>query len=89
MERLESIRQEIDKTDKAIVDLIAQRLELARKAGRLKKAVGVKIIDRKREEEVLAKRAEIGGELGLSTEFVKDLFKKLIEEARKAQGSGQ
>jgi len=68
---LDEVRQAIDRIDAEILNLIAERMELARKAGEVKKNLGKDIFDSKREEEV---------------RFTAQLFNFIIKYSREVQG---
>lgn len=77
-----SHRKKIDKIDKEIISLLRKRLNYARKIGVYKKKYGIKIIDRKREKEVLQDRVK---KSGLSKDFIRKLFSLIIKESREVQ----
>jgi chorismate mutase len=84
---LEAIRAEIERVDEAIVFLIHQRLRLARRVGELKRTVGMGVLDPSREAAVVRRAGALARERGLDDEAVRDVFWRLIEMARAAQGS--
>ena len=75
-------RKEIDKIDNRIMKLVEKRLDSARKIGIYKKKHGLKIIDKKREKEVLQDRIK---KSKLSKDFTKKLFSVIIKESRRVQ----
>ncbi|MFN2564170.1 MAG: chorismate mutase [Gemmatimonadaceae bacterium] len=84
---LEAIRAEIERVDEAIVFLIDQRLRLARRVGELKRTVGMGVLDPSREATVVRRAGALARERGLDDEAVRDVFWRLIEMARTAQGA--
>jgi chorismate mutase len=84
---LEAIRSEIERVDEAIVFLIDERLRLARRVGELKRVVGMGVLDPSREATVVRRAAALARERGLDDEAVRDVFWRLIEMARTAQGA--
>jgi chorismate mutase/prephenate dehydrogenase len=84
---LEAIRGEIERVDEAIVFLIDERLRLARRVGELKRSVGLGVLDPSREAAVVRRAGGLARERGLDDEAVRDVFWRLIEMARAAQGS--
>jgi len=56
MKELEEVRQELDAVDRQIVALFEQRMTLARDVVAYKIAHGMQVLDRSREEAVLASR---------------------------------
>jgi chorismate mutase len=84
---LEAIRAEIGRVDEAIVFLIDERLRLARRVGELKRSVGLRVLDPSREAAVVRRAGAIARERGLDDEAVRDVFWRLIEMSRTAQGN--
>lgn len=75
-------RSMIDLSDKRILEMLKKRFAHAEEIGKIKKKKGLTIVDKKREREIVAKRAE---ESGLDEEFLKRFYKVVFEEARKRQ----
>lgn len=77
-------REEIDKVDKAIVELIEQRMDLALEVAKYKISTGKPIYDRQRELEKLEKLGSLA-----STEFnakgVQELFLQIMSVSRRYQ----
>lgn len=80
---LESLRKKIDVLDSALVKLISKRLKLARKIGKYKKKKGLKIIDKKREKEILLDVEKKARKYGIDEKFLQNIFKRRIKESRK------
>ena len=80
---LESLRKKIDVLDSALVRLISKRLKLAKKAGKYKKKKGLKIIDKKREKEILLGVEKKARKYGIDEKFLQNIFKRIIKESRK------
>lgn len=75
-------RRKIDKIDHKLMKLLEKRLDSARKIGEYKKKNGMKIIDKKREKEILKDRVKNSK---LSKDFTKKLFSVIIRESRRVQ----
>ncbi|MEA3254776.1 MAG: chorismate mutase [Candidatus Altiarchaeota archaeon] len=73
---LKNLRREIDEIDKEIIDLIENRVEIAKKTGEVKRERGLGITDSKREESVLE---NVSSRTELDKEFMKKLFKSIID----------
>ncbi len=84
---LEAIRAEIGRVDEAIIFLIDERLRLARRVGEIKRSVGMGVLDPSREAAVVRRAGALARERGLDDEAVRDVFWRLIEMARTAQGA--
>ncbi len=74
MERLYELRGRIDEIDKQIIELLEERIRVAKEIGKIKKELNLPIKDEEREREVL-KRAERFGEI----------FEKIVEVCRDEQ----
>ena len=87
MTRLEEMRKEIDEIDAKLLELLRRRIRIAEQVGRYKLARGMRIEDPEREKQVISRaiaRAE-----GLSEEFVRDIFERIILESKRAQRQGK
>ncbi len=84
---LEAIRAEIERVDEAIVFLIDERLRLARRVGELKQTAGLRVLDPGREAAVVRRASGLARDRGLDDDAVREVFWRLIEMARTAQGN--
>jgi chorismate mutase len=84
---LAAVRAEIGRVDEAIVFLIDERLRLARRVGELKRTAGMGVLDPSREAAVVRRAGALARERGLDDEAVRDVFWRLIEMSRTAQGA--
>ena len=82
---LACIRDQIERIDRAIMHLIAERAALARRVGPLKKALGMPTLDPPREAAVVRRAGELAREAGLPDEDVRYLFWHLVGLCRRAQ----
>lgn len=82
---LDVIRKKINNIDLAIIQLIKKRLDLADMAKKSKIKIGLKIIDLKREKEVLKNVNENSKLLDLNEEKIVKLFKIIIQLSRERQ----
>jgi len=76
-QRLKKYRQEIDKIDEKLLELLSSRIELADKIGIIKRQQNIPIKDPEREKSVLIKTH------GVNLEYrqqIKRIFKQIIEE---------
>ena len=85
MRNLDKHRAQIDKIDKRILDLIEKRHQISREIGKIKKKQQILVYDRKRENQVLNKRLEIGENKGFSKTFITTLFKTIFKDSRRVQ----
>jgi len=84
---LEATRAEIERVDEAIVFLIGERLRLARRVGELKRTAGLRVLDPGREAAVVRRAGALARDRGLDDEAIREVFWRLIEMARTAQGT--
>ena len=81
------LRQTIDEIDAKILDLINQRLSLAKQIGDFKKQGGIQITDSGREKEILNRLLEKNnGPLG--ADGLRNIFEAIIVEGRNVQSTG-
>ncbi len=79
---LKAIRNQIDKIDKNITELLSQRFACAKQAFALKK---IKEKDSKREEEILNAVGQQAESAGYSKKYVQKIFMEILEQMRKYQ----
>ena len=79
---LAEYRKEVDRLDLDLIKLFKKRFELAIKIWEIKKPLGMKIKNSKREKEIIngiVKRS------GFDKKFVTKLYNNIFEESRKIQ----
>jgi chorismate mutase len=86
---LHGIRDEIERIDRALIDLIAERVRLARRVGAVKHAAGLPTLDPPREAAVVRRAGALAREAGLADEDVRYIFWHLIGLSRRSQMEGQ
>ncbi len=84
-EKLINYRKEIHALDQKILELLAERMKLAKKIGRVKKTIGFSIEDSTQEKKVFDLNIKLGKKLGLEESLVLSLTKELIELSKKCQ----
>ena len=82
-------RVEIERVDRAIIDLIAERVRIAREVGRVKRLAGLPAIDPAREAAVVRRAGALAREAGVPDEDVRYIFWHLIGLSRRAQLAGE
>jgi len=84
LQELKKKRKEIDLIDQKLLTLLNQRLRIAEEIGKIKKGMGEKIYDPKREKEILdgLKRKNKGP---LKEEDLKNTFKTIMKACREFQ----
>lgn len=85
--QLNRLRNEIDETDQAIIEAIAQRMGVAIKIGELKKEHNVAVFQPERWKQIRENSVRQGERLGLSEEFIDKLVKAIHQESISHQNS--
>jgi chorismate mutase len=85
-ESLGAIRREIDRVDRALVALLGDRVQLARRARAIKARLGRGVVDVARERAVFEERRRWAAEHGLDGGAVVEVFEAIVRLARRAQG---
>lgn len=76
---LAHVRDRIDELDDALVQMIRDRLQLARAAAESKRATGRPQRDVRREAEVVRRAADRARELGVDDDSIRAVFRRLID----------
>lgn len=79
------IRDRIEALDRRLLEMVAERMELARRIGQAKQASESATLDPGREAAVIRRAVETGRELGLPEEPVRELYWTLVGLCRSAQ----
>jgi chorismate mutase len=82
---LERLRGEIERIDRQLIALIAERIAIAQDVGRAKRASGLPTLDPAREALLIRRAAGMAREAGVEQEGVRAIFWHLIAMSRKAQ----
>ncbi len=82
---LEACREEIGRIDREFVALLRTRVDLARRTGTLKRALGFPILDPQREASVIRGAVTRAREAGLAEETVREIFWHILGLSRRAQ----
>lgn len=77
--RLSLLRERIDELDESILDMLAERMDVSREIGRVKKEGNVAIIQPDRWDEVMASIREKSTSLGLDMSFVTRIYNEIHE----------
>ncbi len=75
MKNISSLRNQIDKVDQKILDLLKKRFYLAKEIGKYKKEKGLLIKDSLREKEIMDKKIGV----------YKKIWKLIIKESKRIQ----
>lgn len=82
---LESLRGDLERLDRELVGLIAERVRLAQRIGVVKQAAGRPVLDPAREAAVVRRIGALARDSGLPAEEVRAIFWRLIGLCRRAQ----
>lgn len=82
---LAQLRGEIERVDRALINLIAERVRLARAIGAAKRAAGLPTLDPAREATIIRRSGTLAREAGLAEEDVREIFWHLVGLSRRAQ----
>ena len=82
---LTKARDHIDAIDTAIVRLLAQRMQLSRRAAGAKAALGAPVLDGGREAELIAARRGWASDSKIDPDAVADVFRAILTMSRRGQ----
>jgi 3-deoxy-7-phosphoheptulonate synthase len=88
LQMLARLREDIEGVDREIIHLLSQRVEIARHAGDVKRALGVPVVDPVQEAEVLERARQLSEAAGLPYREVRALLRGIIAVSRHAQRTG-
>ena len=84
-DEMRGVREEVERIDRELIALIAERVRLARRLGEAKRAAGLPVLDPAREAAVVRRASALAREAGVPEEDVRYIFWHLIGLARRAQ----
>ena len=85
MERIKSLRKDIDEIDERILHFLKDRVEICKTVGAIKRENGIPIRDQQREEEKYRNLMKRASELGLDPHEVKAVYREIIAMGMHAQ----
>lgn len=88
MPTIKALREKIDQIDAAIIKKLAKRHHLAKQIGQLKAKSRKKVLDAKREQQLMHYYEMLSVDYALHPAYVKRLFKIIIAHSRNAQNKG-
>ena len=84
-DKLDKLREEIDKIDEQIIELISQRLKLSGDIGTIKSKISKPIIDKEREADLNTRMHNLCRQKGLNSELVLKIWQLILNESYRAQ----
>ena len=78
---LTALRDQIDEVDKALLSLLAKRLELVAEVGEVQSQYGLPIYVPEREAAMLASRREEAAALGVPPDLIEDVLRRVMRES--------
>lgn len=84
-EDLSDLRHQIDEIDEQILEILAKRMRISCEIAQYKKENDVQVLQAGRYDEILTKRSQDGVSLGMSEEFVKEVFEAIHAESVRKQ----
>lgn len=88
MASLDDLRREIDDIDRAVVDLLARRLQVCEEVADIKSRSGSTVIQPARVREVLATRRQWAIDNGVDADFAEQIFRTLLAETHRIEVAG-
>jgi len=80
-DKLSNYRDEISFLDKQLIELLANRMEVAEKIGEVKKEKNVAVLQNSRWQEIMDAMVTKGSKSGLSKVFIENIFKAIHQES--------
>ncbi len=87
MKKIDAARQNLDKLDSQLLDIIAERIDVVRTIGEFKAQKGMPVLDVQRERALLTTILEKAETRNLSQHFVAQIFRQMIRYGRNTQES--
>lgn len=82
---IDELRNKIDRIDQELLELLAERFQIAREIGKEKMELNLPTNQQEREMEILSDRLESAKMLGVNADFTKELFNLLFSESKIVQ----
>ncbi|MDE6256678.1 MAG: bifunctional 3-deoxy-7-phosphoheptulonate synthase/chorismate mutase type II [Muribaculaceae bacterium] len=84
-ESLTLLRQEIDRIDNDLVDMLGKRMRICREIGLYKKEHGMKVVQGARYSDMMKSREDLAREMEMSDEFIRRVYAAIHEESVRQQ----
>lgn len=84
-ESLALLRQEIDRIDNDLVDMLGKRMRICREIGLYKKEHGMKVVQGARYSDMMKSREALARDMEMSDEFIRRVYAAIHEESVRQQ----
>lgn len=84
-ESLTELRSQIDKLDDELLELLTRRMRVSRDIGQYKKEHNMPVLQARRYEELLERRAGQAEQMGMDREFMRTVLQAIHEESIRQQ----
>ncbi|MCS6956316.1 MAG: chorismate mutase [Patescibacteria group bacterium] len=85
MKKLEDYRKQIDKIDEKLIKTLSKRFFVVKKIGKLKKKLNLPPLDKKRWNEIIKSRTDLGEKIGLSKKLIKKIYQAIHDYSLKIE----
>ncbi len=84
-ESLSDLRHQIDEIDDKIIEILAKRMRISKEIAAFKKEHNMPVLQAGRYDQILTQRSQQGAQLGMSEEFIKEVFEAIHGESVRHQ----
>jgi chorismate mutase len=85
VDKLEALRAQIDRIDNYMLEIMGERMDIARKIGEFKRDNGITILQTNRWDEIINDRIKKAAKKDLTEDFVKDMMEAIHQESIRHQ----
>jgi chorismate mutase len=78
---LAELREQIDKLDDKLIQILEKRMKVVEEIGKHKKESNITILQSQRWDDIVRKRISLGSRMGLSEEFILKVFQAIHQES--------
>ena len=82
---LDKIREEIDKCDSDLINIISKRYDLVLQVIQYKIDKGMEIYQPQREKEVIEKLRNLANQKNINSDLIENIIKLIMEESKRVQ----
>lgn len=84
-ENLYTLRQEIDRLDNELLEILSKRMQVSREIGEYKKEKRMPVVQPGRYNDIIRSRVRLGEEMGMGTKFMRTILMAIHEESVRQQ----